>query len=241
MKKHFFLAFLVLFASSVSLFAESFNSKLTQEERTKLADGEILIRNIDFYRNICLDLEDNEKATELKDEMQKLHPQYLAEIIQYKPYEGNEDLPQRLSSILYNVGDYAGIPYFSERKQKYYDLYESAEIVEEKINGNKNELKCIFEMAPFGTVDELITIDKSNDSIVYVAVNQNKLRYHDKFDAVFPQKMKICIFLFRDGDNWVLYGIGGVNAPRIPFFTERIEVSFINRIKTFCNFIFTKF
>ena len=48
------------------------------------------------------------------------------------------------------------------------------------------------------------------------------------------------ILLFKDEDNWILYGIGGVNAPKIPFFSERIEVSFINRIKTFCNFIFTK-
>ena len=53
--------------------------------------------------------------------------------------------------------------------------------------------------------------------------------------------MKICILLIRDGDNWILYGIGGVNAPRVPFFTERIQTSFINRINTFCSFIFKKF
>lgn len=241
MKKLILIGFFVLFASSTFLFADSFNDKLTQEERTTLAGGNILIRNIDFYRNICLELDENDKATFLKEEIKKLHPQYLAEIIQYKPYAGNEDLPERLRETLYNVGDYAGIPYYSEHNDRWYDLYDSAKIVEETKTDSQTELKCIFEMAPFGTVDELITIEDSADSIVYVAVNQNKLRYHDKFDAVYPQKMKICIFLFRDGDNWVLYGIGGVNAPRIPFFTERIEVSFINRIKTFCNFIFTKF
>ena len=96
-------------------------------------------------------------------------------------------------------------------------------------------------MEPFGTVKESIEITKSEDSILYSAVNTNKLRYFDKFDCVGPQKMKICILLFRDGDNWILYGIGGVNAPRIPFFIERIQTSFINRINTFCSFIFKKF
>ena len=28
--------------------------------------------------------------------------------------------------------------------------------------------------------------------------------------------MLINILLMRDGDNWILYGIGGVNAPRVP-------------------------
>ena len=68
----------------------------------------------------------------------------------------------------------------------------------------------------------------------------DKLRYDDAIDCVWPQKMKISILLFQYEDNWVLYGIGGVNAPRIPFFTQRIQTSFINRIKTFCSFIFQK-
>ena len=96
-------------------------------------------------------------------------------------------------------------------------------------------------MEPFGTVHEVIQIKKLDDSILYSAINTNKLRYHDQFDCVWPEKMLICIYLFRDGDNWVLYGIGGVNAPRIPFFTQRIETSFINRIKTFCDYIFKQF
>ncbi len=95
-------------------------------------------------------------------------------------------------------------------------------------------------MTPFGTIHETIVLKKSNESVYYSAVNNNKLRYFDEFDCVWPKKLKICIVLINDGENWILYGTGGVNAPRIPFFTERIETSFINRIKTFCNFIFTK-
>ncbi len=175
-----------------------------------------------------------------------MNPKYLAEIIQIKPYKGNENLPEVLTQLLYNVSDYKGIPYYSERRQKYFNLYDSAAISSEKVissnaNSTVKELEAVFEMEPFGTVYETINLTQTTNSVYYSSINNNKLRYKDEFDCVWPKKLKICIILFRDGDNWVLYGIGGVNAPRIPFFTERIETSFINRIKTFCSFIFSKF
>jgi hypothetical protein len=52
--------------------------------------------------------------------------------------------------------------------------------------------------------------------------------------------MKSVILLFRHEDNWILYGVGGVKALKVSFLEKRIETSFINRIKTFCNFVFTK-
>lgn len=239
MKKSLLLI-LILFAVT-QFSAETFNNKLTKEDRDFLATGQVLIRNINFERNICLEKEQSPIGDELLSVIHKLNPKYLAEVIQYKPYEGNEDLPQRLETILNNVPDYAGIPYYSERAQAWYDLYESATIKEEVIENDTKTIKADLIMSPFGTVEETITISKSEDAILYIATNENLLRYLDKFDCVWPQKMKIAIFLFRDGDHWILYGIGGVNAPRIPFFTERIQTSFINRINTFCSFIFSKF
>lgn len=233
----FTVSFLILF----SLSSATFNNKINVEEQKVLSDGLVLIRNIDYFRNICLDMKDDPQAENIKAEFKKLQPKYLAEVIQYKPYEGNEDLPERLKEMLYNVGNYAGIPYYSEQKDRWYKLYDSAEITTEIHIGNSTELYCDFIMAPFGKVEEFITLNQDENSLTYVATNQNKLRYLDKFDCVYPKKMKIAIYLFRDGENWVLYGIGGVNAPKIPFFTERIETSFINRIKTFCNFIFKQF
>ena len=222
------------------LFAQVFNKNLTNEEKQTLQNGTVLIKNINFQKNMCLNEAFSGTAKSLVNEIKTLSPKYLAEVIQIRPYEGNEDLPQKLESLLNNVPDYAGIPYFSEKHQQYYDLYDSAEIKETKENDSTKTIRADLEMKPFGTVDEIIEIKKIDDSILYVATNQNKLNYLGKFDCVWPQKMKICIFLIRDGENWILYGIGGVNAPRIPFFTERIETSFINRIKTFCNFIFSK-
>lgn len=222
------------------IFASPFNEKLTPKEQEFLSTGEILIRNINYKKNICLKSELFPFADELLSVINNLNPKYLAEIIQYKPYKGNEDLPQKLEQLLNNIPEYAGIPYYSERAQAWYNLYDSAEITETFEENNIKTIKATLKMQPFDTVYETITLKTDKETVLYTAQNENKLRYLDKFDCIWPQKMKICILLFKDGDNWVLYGIGGVNAPRIPFFTERIQTSFINRINTFCTFIFGK-
>lgn len=241
----FFAAILLILSGQV-LFADVFNKNMTSEELKTLQSGQVLIKNIAYQKNMSLNKDFNEDCRTLTEEIKQLSPKYLAEIIQIKPYKGNENLPQVLSGLLYNVSEYKGIPYYSERNQKYYPLYDSAQITAEKVisssdSKTEKELAATFLMQPFGSIYETIILKESKDGVYYSSINNNKLRYNDQFDCVWPKKLKICIILFRDGDNWVLYGIGGVNAPRIPFFTERIETSFINRIKTFCSFIFSKF
>ena len=240
MKKIFFTVFLLITLIS-ELIADPFNTKLTADERQTIDNGEILIKNINYEKFMCLKKGESDLGDKLLSEIRDLNPKYLAEVIQYKPYKGNEDLPQRLETILNNVPEYAGIPYYSVRHDAWWNLYDSAEIKEVIENGDTKTIRADLLMEPFDVVKEDIEITKSSEAILYSAVNTNKLRYLDKFDCVWPKKMKICILLFRDGDNWVLYGIGGVNAPRVPFFTERIQTSFINRINTFCSFIFKKF
>ena len=240
MKKIFLLS-LILITLISTVIADPFNSKLTPEERSTIASGEIIIKNINYEKNICLKKGVNPLGDKLINEIYQLNPKYLAEVIQYKPYKGNEDLPERLETILNNVPEYAGIPYYSVRAEEWYNLYDSAEITETIERSDGKFMKADLMMEPFDLVQEDIELTRAWDSILYTAVNTNKLRYLDKFDCVWPRKMKICILLLRDGDNWILYGIGGVNAPRVPFFTERIQTSFINRINTFCSFIFKKF
>ncbi len=240
MKKIVF-SLLIFISLTVFLSADPFNNKLTAEERKTIESGEILIKNINYEKFMCFKKGESELGDKLLAEIRDLNPKYLAEIIQIKPYKGNEDLPQRLEALLNNVPDYAGIPYYSEHNDEWYDLYDSAEIVESTDRQDGKSLKVNLMMKPFDLVNQDIDLYRAKESILYTAVNTNKLRYLDKFDCIWPRKMKICILLVRDGDNWILYGIGGVNAPRVPFFTERIQTSFINRINTFCSFIFKKF
>ena len=169
--------------------------------------------------------------------MKKLGPNYCAEIIQVIPYEGNENIRDRINAILLNIKDYVGIPYYSERTKKWYELYSSAEITNAKVNGNETIIDCILEMSLFGKFKSLITIEENPDYYFYSLKNMENLIYHHKFTAVKKGNMVSCITVFRDGDNWILYGIGGVDALKVWFIEDRVETSFINRIKTFCNFI----
>jgi len=236
MKKIFHFIFFTLI--STLLFAKPFNKNLSEEDIAKLNAGETIIKNIGYARKACLENNINDKADELISLIKDLSPKYLAEVIQFKPIEGNEDLPARLEEVLNNVEGYVGIPYYSVRHERYYDLYSSAKINSRTDTEEKSALNVTLEMEPFGPIDELFEVYKGEDYLLYTTSNLSKIRYQDKVDCFGPNKMKVAIILFKYEDNWILYGIGGVNAPHIPLLAERIETSFINRIKTFCNYVF---
>ena len=234
------IAGIVLLASTRPLSALPFNNTLLPEERTQLTSGAVVIRNIGTMTNVSLN-STNGGAQKIKKSMSRLAPTYLAEVIQIRPYAGNEDLPERLGALLMNISDYAGIPYFSERHERYYDLYETAKIIsQETVNDTTERVVAELTMEPFGTITTPIEFEKNSDYLLYTSTNANKLRYYDKFTCINKEKMQSMIVLFRDEDNWILYGIGGVHALRLPGLTTRIETSFINRIKTFCSAIFGK-
>lgn len=231
--------FLVLAVASTTLFANPFNSNLTAAEKAKLDKGEVLIKNIDYQKNMCLNASEDAVCADIVNKVKNLNPKYLAEIIQIKDYKGNEDLPERMAEILNNISDYAGIPYWSERHERYFDLYSSATIRSQSTEGNKTYINADLEMSPFGTVQESIVCEKGKDYLLYTAENTNNLKY-EGITCVGKGKLKIYIYCVHKDDKWIIYGIGGVNAPHMPFLTDRIRTSFINRIKTFCSFVFTK-
>ncbi|MDE5899392.1 MAG: hypothetical protein K2H09_09050 [Treponemataceae bacterium] len=238
--KPFIAAAAALLFGTIPAAGLPFNGMLSESERTALEDGQVLIRNIDKYKNMSLD-SDNEGAVKLRELIKALSPNYLAEVIQVKPYEGNEDLPEKMRGALMNISEYAGIPYWSERHERYYDLYSSAQIIATMKEGDSTtRINADLYMSPFGTIHTPIVLEQTDGYLLYTSTNNNKLKY-EGITCVKEQNMKSAILLFRDGGNWILYGAGGVKAPKISFLEKRIETSFINRIKTFCNFIFTKF
>ncbi|MCQ2589708.1 MAG: hypothetical protein MJ179_04715 [Treponema sp.] len=225
--------------ATTNLFGNPFNSKLTASEQEKLDKGEVVIKNIDYAKNMCLNGAEDEICAKIVKNVKDFNPKYLAEIIQVKDYKGNENLPQKMAEILNNIDDYAGIPYWSERNERYYDLYSSAEIVSQKKEENKTYINANLVMEPFGSVQESIVCETGKDYLLYTAENTNNLKY-EGITCVGKNKLKVYIYCVHKDDKWIIYGIGGVNAPHMPFLTERIRTSFINRIKTFCSFVFTK-
>ena len=237
MKKIF--TFFTVYLISIASFALPFNSKVTEEDLKTLSEGKVVARNIDKFKNIGIE-SDSPLVERTKEQIKDLSPNYLAELIQIRPYEGNEDLPQKLFNVLSDIENYAGIQYWSVRHERYYDLYSSAKILkQEKISDSRFTYETELYMEPFGTIETPISIEKGEDYLIYTNSNANSLKVKG-MTAVKARNMKSVILLFKDGDNWILYGIGGCKAPRIAMFESRIETSFINRIKTFCSYVFTK-
>ncbi len=237
------ILYLALIRAMATAFADPFNKRLTGEERARLEKGEVLIRNTGDIDKICVNK--NDDTRKMIDIIEELDPAYLAEIIQVRPYKGNEDLLEKINGVFLNITEYTTIPYYSERAEKWYMLYDSAVITDmqtlrTKNDGIKTDILADMEMDPFDIIKTQINIEKKDSSIFYQMMNLNILRYHDKFNAVKPQKMKSVITVFRDGDKWILYALGTVDTYKIFFLKDRVETSFMNRIKTFCNFIFEK-
>lgn len=233
----FALAFAVL--TAVSATALPFNEKLSTTDLEKINNGEVLIKSIDKYKNMALN-SDNLGATKLRQIVLDHNPNYLAEIIQVKPIAGNEDLDTKIAAVLEDVESYAGIPYWSVYHNRYFDLYETAIINKiNQIDENTKLIDSTIDIGPFGLTKVPIQIEKTDDYLLYQMTNDQTLN-HMGITCVKKKNMKSLILLFKDGDNWILYGIGAVKAPKLSMFEKRIERSFINKTKTFCSFVFSK-
>lgn len=234
----FFSLILLMFCSSVS--ALPFNNKLTDTDLQNLNNGQTVIRSIDYAKNMSLLSGLNTSCDNFITMIKDFNPKYLGEVILVKPYAGNEDLPQRIETLLNNIESYTDIDYYSEHAGKWYMLYDAAEIVSTTTSGNKKTMQAHLVMKPFGDVNEQIEVVNDNGILLYTATNTNSLSYKEIKGLLGPGKMKIGIIVFRNGNDWIIYGVGGANAPHIPFLTDRIRTSLINRICSFCDYIFKK-
>lgn len=217
----------------------SFNENLSADEKARLSRGEVVIVNTGNTKKICLET-DNATAKELISVMKSLKPAYFAEVLQVKPYRGNEDLIARIQKELLDVEGYAGIPYYSVRHDKWYNLYDWAKIVSRSTTAKQTQVVADVYMAPFGQFQADISLENRGEEILYLFSNKTKMILEEKITAAGPQKMKSGIAVFRDGDNWILYGAGGVDALSLFFLRDRIETSFINRIKSFTVYFIQK-
>ncbi len=236
-KKIYIFFYLCLFP--VLITALPFNKNISSEDIAKVMSGKTIIRNVDNYKNLCITA-NNEGIKKAENVIYNLKPAYLAEIIKVIPIENNKSLDKEIQKLLVSISDYAGIPYYSEHGNKWYDLYSSAKILNKTITGNQTNITADLKMEPFGVINTDIVIIKNKNYTYYCSTNTNKMKYYDKFTCVYPENMKSVIILFKDNGNWILYGMGGVHALKVPFFDKRIETSFMNRIKTFCNYVFEK-
>ena len=164
MKKTVSISFFCAVLCTFSAFALPFNNKLSKAELADLESGKVVVRNISRASNMCLEAS-SESAQKIIRDINDLNPSYLAEVIQVRPYAGNEDLPARLEDTLMNISDYVGIPYYSEHNKTYYDLYSSAVIKDDFIgeDGLTRKVKADLTMEPFGLIETSISISANGE------------------------------------------------------------------------------
>jgi hypothetical protein len=161
------------------------------------------------------------------------------EVIQVRPYRSEENLVEQVKAILLDVPAYQGIPYWSVRGQSWFELYSSAKVLELRSKKNITEINAELVMEPFTPIDAAIYVSGGGDSLFFSMINNNNIKV-DGITAVKKNCMNSTIVVFRNNDSLVLYGIGGVKAPVVFFLKQRIETSFMNRIKTFCMYVYEK-
>lgn len=226
----------LLFSSN---FSDMFNKKITQDELQRLEQGEIVIRNIGTIRKLSLTESNNDLIKKVQKELIDRNPNYLAEIIKVVPKEGNENLIQQVFEGINDIESYTEIPYFSERQQKWYDLYDSVVINSTSGTENNKINEYSVEMTPFGIIDISAELEKTDNSLYFSMINKNKVIYEYKnITCIKPEKMYSAIVLFEYNNYYILYGIGALNAPSIFFLQDRIETAFIGRMKYFCKYMF---
>lgn len=246
-KGKFILIILVLLSILFPLSAETisvpdyimnglFNDKLTEDERNSLSKGEIIVRNIGNYKKISLN-EVNDKASEIIAEFKSLKPAYLAETIQIRPVttKTGEEI-EKLKTILMDVSNYVGIPYYSVRNEKWFDLYSSADVKSHYFSGKREVVNADMWMEPFGAINMDIWAESTSTDLYYKSENTSKIKYSG-FTCVDPQELISYVYVFNYGNWQIVYGIGGADAPSIFFMQSRLEAAFVNRITSFCTYM----
>lgn len=219
-------------------FAEVFNDNMTRDDLKTLSEGKLLVKNVGVYRKIMIE-PFSDGAKDLRDRVKKLKPSYLVEVIRTVPIDQASEYLERLTDNLSDVESYKNIAYYSVYNKVWDSLYRNIEIKSRNTDATGMNLWVYGEIIPFSPYEFNVHISRNENNLVYYSINNTALQYHG-FDCVGKDDFVLSVYTFRCNDHLVIYGIGGVNAPVLPLVKERIETSFINRIITFCTYLFTK-
>ena len=234
--KQMLLLFLLL--APLSLSALPFSGTLTEQERQDLAHGAIVMRNLGAKKPLSLTA-NHPMARQFTEKMKRLKPIFCMEVMQIRPYKGNEDLTQLVKELVTDLPRYLEIPYYSVQYQGTSPLFSVAEQTGLSITGGRMELTANLKMDPFSLFETKIEIRESGDALYFMAENTERIKY-SVLTAVKPHQMHAGLVIIRTGDTWVLYAAGGVHAGFLFFFQNRIEQAFVNRIKDFTTYFITQ-
>ena len=216
-----------------------FNDRLTGREILSLRNGGIICNSIGSlkYARIRRIAE----SEPLLQAVQAVNPNHLAEIIKILPYDGYENLTEIVSLMLKTEESYTSVPFYVDGSSVVY-LYADAKIqkiTKDEATGTEVIVER-FLMKPLEYYTGYIEAEKRGSYYFYKMKNTERVRYKSFISAVGKEKMIAVISIFRYGDNWIIYALGGVDIIKLPFIDKKIDRAFYNRIKAFCVFTFQR-
>lgn len=215
-----------------------FNERLTGREILALRNGEVVCNSIGKLKYARINK--IPESRQLIESVRKVNPNHLAEIIKILPCRKYENLTETVSKMLKNEESYTKVPFYIDEDGEIVYLYADAKIKKIEENGETEIITEDFLMKPLDYFTGRIESTKFSNYYFYQMKNTNRVRYKTFISAVGKEKMIAVISIFRYGDNWIIYALGGVDIIKLPFIDRRIDRAFYNRIKAFCLFTFEK-
>jgi len=199
--------------------------------------GALVIRNVADPSLIALGVP-GPAAVALRLKVASLKPNYLTEAMAWVPaadIKAATAILKRLASTLADPRGYIGIPYWSARNQKTYDLFDKMEVRGRSALPGGEAIEVLQHMEPFDAFRARYEYRLDGDGLRFTASNLDPIIYsYRKFSAVSPDGMLWAILAYRQEGRVFFYGVGAVKTfDLFGAFRDRLEPSFMGRVKAF--------
>ncbi len=212
---------------------------LAPEEQAAVLRGESVFRQPSGWKALSVPA-GAPFARDIEETVRKLGANYIGEVVMTVPKDGNPGLLARLVRDLQDVESHVGIPYWSRRHKKHFDLFDSVRILERTGTEAEGSLTAEQHMKPFDDYRSRYSWSLRGDRLSFLSTNLTHLSY-DGRKSVTPGDMVWRLEAYADGDSWVLYGIGAVKAfDMFGLIRDRLSASFMGRIEAFFGHMYRK-
>ena len=215
-----------------------FNERLTGGEIIALRKGEVVCNSIGKLKYSRIN--NIPEFTQLVSAVKKVNPNHLAEVIKILPYKNYRNLTEIISTMLRDEKSYTMAPYFIDGDGDVHYIFADARLETIDTKGGKEIITERFLMKPLDYFTGQIESKKLGNYFFYQMKNLNRVRYKSFISAIGKNKMIVVISIFRYGDNWIIYALGGVDIIKLPFIDKRVDRAFYRRIRAFCLFTFER-
>lgn len=218
---------------------------LTPAEAAHVEAGEPVIRTIAKSSRLALTVSDP-LADEIHAKVAALRANYMAELIQLSPRRENDRALERLAAALEDVKGYVSIPYWSQQNQRTYDLFDEMEILSRTSKDGLVVTEVVQHMEPFDDFKARYSLRPIAEpgmparALWYTSENTSPIVYR-RVRAVAPGNMVWFLYAFPTDDALAFYGLGLVKTfDLFGLLRDRLETSFMGRVKAFMEFMSKK-